>query len=90
MREKSIEEKLTKAVQQNEGVCWKFTSPGTAGVPDRLTAQRQTCFRGSESPRRTAPTVATLPAQALAAARLPGLCSGQLGGHRQNHLGGEK
>lgn len=36
MREKSIEEKLTKAVQQNGGVCWKFTSPGTAGVPDRL------------------------------------------------------
>lgn len=36
MREKIIEEKLTKAVQQNGGVCWKFTSPGTAGVPDRL------------------------------------------------------
>ena len=36
MREKIIEEKLIKAVQQNGGVCWKFTSPGTAGVPDRL------------------------------------------------------
>ena len=36
MREKSIEEKLTKSVKQNGGVCWKFTSPGTAGVPDRI------------------------------------------------------
>ena len=36
MREKIIEEKLIKAVQQNGGVCWKFTSPGTAGVPDRI------------------------------------------------------
>lgn len=36
MREKILEEKLIKAVQQNGGVCWNFTSPGTAGVPDRL------------------------------------------------------
>ena len=36
MREKIIEEKLTKAVRQKGGVCWKFTSPGTAGVPDRI------------------------------------------------------
>ena len=36
MREKIIEEKLTKAVKQNGGVCWKFTSPETAGVPDRI------------------------------------------------------
>lgn len=36
MREKIIEEKLTKVVRQNGGVCWKFTSPGTAGVPDRI------------------------------------------------------
>lgn len=36
MRELFIEEKLTKAVRQNGGVCWKFTSPGTAGVPDRI------------------------------------------------------
>ena len=36
MREKIIEEKLTKAVKQNGGVCWKFTSPGTSGVPDRI------------------------------------------------------
>ncbi len=36
MREKIIEQKLTKAVKQNGGVCWKFSSPGTAGVPDRI------------------------------------------------------
>ena len=36
MRESFIEEKLTRAVKQNGGVCWKFTSPGTAGVPDRI------------------------------------------------------
>ena len=36
MREKIIEEKLTKTVKQNGGVCWKFTSPGMAGVPDRI------------------------------------------------------
>lgn len=36
MREKSIEEKLVKAVKTAGGVCWKFTAPGTAGVPDRI------------------------------------------------------
>lgn len=36
MREKSIEEKLVAAVKAVGGVCWKFTSPGIAGVPDRI------------------------------------------------------
>lgn len=36
MREKSMEEKLVAAVKAVGGVCWKFTSPGTAGVPDRI------------------------------------------------------
>lgn len=36
MEEKKIEQKLIKAVRQKGGVCWKFTSPGTAGVPDRI------------------------------------------------------
>lgn len=36
MREKSIEEKLIDAVKAKGGVCWKFTSPGTSGVPDRI------------------------------------------------------
>ena len=36
MREKSIEVKLVDAVKAAGGVCWKFTSPGTSGVPDRI------------------------------------------------------
>lgn len=36
MREKSIEQKLAKAVKVRGGVCPKWTSPGTAGMPDRL------------------------------------------------------
>lgn len=36
MREKSMEVKLVDAVKTAGGVCWKFTSPGTSGVPDRI------------------------------------------------------
>ena len=36
MREREIEGKLRDAVKAMGGVCWKFTSPGTAGVPDRI------------------------------------------------------
>lgn len=36
MREKDIEHKLLTEVKARGGVCWKFTSPGTAGVPDRI------------------------------------------------------
>lgn len=36
MREKSMEAKLVAAVKAAGGVCWKFTFPGTAGVPDRI------------------------------------------------------
>ena len=36
MRERVIESKLRDAVKAAGGVCWKFTSPGTAGVPDRI------------------------------------------------------
>ena len=36
MTEKQIEQKLVKAVKEKGGLCWKFTSPGTAGVPDRI------------------------------------------------------
>jgi hypothetical protein len=36
MRENEIEATLVKAVKAVGGVCWKFTSPGTAGVPDRI------------------------------------------------------
>lgn len=36
MLEREVERKLVKAVNNYDGVCWKFTSPGTAGVPDRI------------------------------------------------------
>jgi len=36
LREKTIEQKLVKAVRQHGGICPKFTSPGFDGMPDRL------------------------------------------------------
>ena len=36
MREKDIEKKLVKAVLDEGGICPKFTSPGTSGMPDRI------------------------------------------------------
>ena len=36
MLEREIERKLVNAVKERGGICWKFTSPGTAGVPDRI------------------------------------------------------
>jgi hypothetical protein len=55
MQEKVIEQKLTKAVRQNGGVCWKFTSPGTAGVPDRilLMPEGQIAFVEVKAPGET-------------------------------------
>lgn len=36
MLEKEIEKKLVEEVKKRGGLCWKFTSPSIAGVPDRL------------------------------------------------------
>lgn len=36
MREKMIETRLVKAVKKSGGICPKFVSPGTDGMPDRL------------------------------------------------------
>lgn len=36
MLEKEIEAKLKKGIDRLGGECYKFTSPGHAGVPDRL------------------------------------------------------
>lgn len=36
MREREIEAALVKAVKAAGGLCWKFVSPGTNGVPDRI------------------------------------------------------
>ena len=36
MEEKRIERYLVEGVKRLGGLCYKFTSPGTQGVPDRL------------------------------------------------------
>ena len=36
MLEKELEKKLVKAIKSLGGICWKLTSPGTVGVPDRI------------------------------------------------------
>ena len=36
MREQKIEQALVEAVKKSGGRCWKFVSPGQAGVPDRI------------------------------------------------------
>lgn len=36
MRESKIERQLVATVKARGGLCWKFTSPGTTGVPDRV------------------------------------------------------
>ena len=36
MREKEIEKMLVTETKRRGGLAWKFVSPGTAGVPDRL------------------------------------------------------
>lgn len=36
MQEKKIEQRLVKEVKYAGGKCWKFVSPGTDGVPDRI------------------------------------------------------
>lgn len=36
MREKDIEANVKRYIEKQGGVCWKFTSPGTKGVPDRV------------------------------------------------------
>ena len=36
MREKTIEQKLVKAVKAAGGICPKLMSPGTDGMPDRM------------------------------------------------------
>lgn len=34
--EKTIEARLKNRIELVGGLCWKFVSPGTAGVPDRI------------------------------------------------------
>lgn len=36
MQESRVEARLVRGVKALGGLCWKFVSPGTAGVPDRI------------------------------------------------------
>lgn len=36
MREHHLEHQLKQHIQAMGGICWKVTSPGVAGVPDRI------------------------------------------------------
>lgn len=36
MRESAIEKHLRLSIENAGGACWKFTSPGRIGVPDRV------------------------------------------------------
>lgn len=36
MLESYLEKKLVKRLEKLGGLCWKFSSPGTTGVPDRI------------------------------------------------------
>ena len=36
MKESKIEARLKQQIGRLGGKCWKFVSPGTAGVPDRI------------------------------------------------------
>lgn len=36
MMESDIEARLVRLVRERGGLCWKFVSPGNAGVPDRI------------------------------------------------------
>lgn len=40
IREKEIERYLVQEITRRGGLCWKFTSPGTVGVPDRIILLR--------------------------------------------------
>lgn len=39
-RESAVERRLVSGVKARGGLCWKFVSPGTTGVPDRIVVTR--------------------------------------------------
>ena len=41
IRESAIERRLVQGVKARGGLCWKFVSPGTTGVPDRIVVTRR-------------------------------------------------
>lgn len=50
--EAKVEKRLTERVQNLGGLCWKFTSPGNKGVPDRfVTLNGLVCFVETKRPK---------------------------------------
>ena len=49
MLEKQIEKYFTDKLKELGCIVWKFTSPGTAGVPDRIVIIWESSFRRIES-----------------------------------------
>lgn len=42
--ERDVENRLIKEIKDRGGLCWKFTSPGRKGVPDRMCAVKGNLF----------------------------------------------
>lgn len=50
-QEAKIEKLLVRKIKEAGGVSWKFASPGTAGVPDRLVLLKcKVCFVELKAP----------------------------------------
>jgi hypothetical protein len=50
--EAKVEKRLTDRVQNLGGLCWKFTSPGNKGVPDRIVILNGlVCFVETKRPK---------------------------------------
>lgn len=44
MKEREVEQYLKQKIEDNNGMCLKFTSPGNRGVPDRLCIMHNRIF----------------------------------------------
>ncbi|EAC3065848.1 VRR-NUC domain-containing protein [Listeria monocytogenes] len=52
MLESKVEKYLREQVNKRGGLCWKFTSPGTRGVPDRIVMLgRRIVFVETKAPK---------------------------------------
>ena len=78
MRERQIEQNLAKVVKEAGGIAPKFTSPGFAGMPDRLVLLPggHIGFVEVKAPGEKTEAPAAFQAQAPSAVRLPGVCAG--------------
>ena len=53
MRERDVERHFVAEVKKRGGIAWKFTSPGTDGVPDRIVIfPGFVCFAELKAPGR--------------------------------------